>query len=125
MCCSPHFYCDTRASFGSFCAALTGCVSRVHFCGHPSPKMRKKISYFHDPDVTNYYYGEGHPMKPVRMALTNNLVVNYGLAKKMNCYRPRKVIIHVLVLVPLMAHVHFLSFRHQTRTSLNFTLMNI
>ena len=40
--------------------------------------MAKRVAYFHDPDVANYYYGEGHPMKPHRLALTNNLVLNYA-----------------------------------------------
>ena len=32
--------------------------------------------------------GAGHPMKPHRMAVTNNLVLNYGLFKKMTMIRP-------------------------------------
>ena len=32
---------------------------------------------------------DGHPMKPARLALTHNLVVGYGLHKKMAMYAPR------------------------------------
>jgi acetoin utilization deacetylase AcuC-like enzyme len=53
--------------------------------------MAKRVAYFYDPDVGNFYYGEGHPMKPHRLALTNNLVLNYGLFKKMEVFRPRRV----------------------------------
>ena len=28
------------------------------------PHSRKKVSYYYDFDVGNYYYGQGHPMKP-------------------------------------------------------------
>ena len=65
---------------------------------------RKTISYFYDPDVGNFHYGacrrglfllvclpnavncltgQGHPMKPHRLALTHSLVLNYGLYKMM------------------------------------------
>ena len=33
---------------------------------------------------------DGHPMKPARLALTHELVVNYGLHKKMNFISPRE-----------------------------------
>jgi len=49
----------------------------------------KRISYFYDSNVGNYYYGQGHPMKPHRIRMTHNLVLNYGLYKKMQIYRPR------------------------------------
>lgn len=47
-----------------------------------------KVAYFYDADVGNFHYGPGHPMKPHRLALTHNLVLNYGLYKKMEVYRP-------------------------------------
>ena len=34
-------------------------------------------------EVGNYHYGQGHPMKPHRMRMVHNLVVNYGLHKYM------------------------------------------
>ena len=49
---------------------------------------KPRVSYFYDPDVGNYHYGPNHPMKPHRLALTHNLVLNYGLYKKMEIYRP-------------------------------------
>lgn len=50
---------------------------------------QRKVCYFYDANVGNYYYGQGHPMKPHRMRMTHNLMLNYGLYKKMQIYRPR------------------------------------
>ncbi|KAI0558853.1 histone deacetylase 1-B isoform X1 [Gracilaria domingensis] len=44
---------------------------------------RRKVGYFYDTDVGNFYYAQGHPMKPHRMRMTHNLLVAYGLADKM------------------------------------------
>lgn len=49
---------------------------------------KKRVSYFYDGDIGNYYYGEGHPMKPHRIRMTHNLLLNYGLYKDMYVYRP-------------------------------------
>ncbi|KYR02249.1 hdaB, histone deacetylase family protein [Tieghemostelium lacteum] len=51
---------------------------------------KTKVCYFMDNDVGNYYYGPYHPMKPHRLCLTNNLVLNYGLHKKMDLYKARR-----------------------------------
>ena len=37
-------------------------------------------------DIGNYYYGQGHPMKPHRIRMTHNLLLNYGLYRKMEIY---------------------------------------
>lgn len=39
----------------------------------------RRVSYFYDPDVGNYVYYLGHPMKPHRIRMAHNLIVNYGL----------------------------------------------
>jgi len=51
---------------------------------------KRKICYYYDGDVGNYYYGQGHPMKPHRIRMTHNLLLNYGLYRKMEIYRPHK-----------------------------------
>ncbi|BFZ00137.1 hypothetical protein BsWGS_03178 [Bradybaena similaris] len=51
---------------------------------------KRKICYYYDGDVGNYYYGQGHPMKPHRIRMTHNLILNYGLYRKMEIYRPHK-----------------------------------
>jgi len=55
-----------------------------------SPSSKERISYFYNPDVADYHFGAGHPMKPPRLALTNQLVLGYGLHKKMDVYNPRR-----------------------------------
>uniref|UniRef100_A0A2K6KUL4 Histone deacetylase domain-containing protein n=1 Tax=Rhinopithecus bieti TaxID=61621 RepID=A0A2K6KUL4_RHIBE len=45
--------------------------------------MAKTVAYFYDPDMGNFHYGAGHPMRPHRLALTHSLVLHYGLYKKM------------------------------------------
>uniref|UniRef100_A0A3Q0RAM7 Histone deacetylase 2 n=1 Tax=Amphilophus citrinellus TaxID=61819 RepID=A0A3Q0RAM7_AMPCI len=47
---------------------------------------KKKVCYYYDGDVGNYYYGQGHPMKPHRIRMTHNLLLNYGLYRKMEVY---------------------------------------
>ncbi|KAH9324689.1 hypothetical protein KI387_004867 [Taxus chinensis] len=49
---------------------------------------KRKVSYFYDPDVGNYYYGQGHPMKPHRIRMTHALLVHYGLHKEMQVLKP-------------------------------------
>jgi len=49
---------------------------------------KRKVSYYYDSDVWSYYYGAGHPMKPFRLNLTHELLVTYGLYRKMDLYRP-------------------------------------
>lgn len=50
----------------------------------------RKVCYYYDSDVGNYYYGQGHPMKPHRIRMTHNLLLNYGLYRKMEIFRPHK-----------------------------------
>jgi histone deacetylase 3 len=57
---------------------------------------RPRIAYFYDADVGNFHYGQGHPMKPHRLALTHSLVLNYGLYQKMEVYRPYRATYHDL-----------------------------
>lgn len=50
--------------------------------------MDKKVIYFYDPEIGNYQYVKGHPMKPKRVQLTHSLIINYGLHKYMDIKRP-------------------------------------
>ncbi|CAH0713927.1 unnamed protein product, partial [Brenthis ino] len=53
-----------------------------------------RVAYFYNPDVGNFHYGPGHPMKPHRLSVTHSLVLNYGLHKKMQIYRPYRANAH-------------------------------
>lgn len=55
-----------------------------------SQHSKKKVCYYYDGDIGNYYYGQGHPMKPHRIRMAHNLILNYGLYRKMEIYRPHK-----------------------------------
>ncbi|CAJ0902086.1 4363_t:CDS:2, partial [Entrophospora sp. SA101] len=41
-------------------------------------------------DVGNFTYGPGHPMKPHRMRMTHDLVINYNLFRKMEILTPKR-----------------------------------
>lgn len=53
---------------------------------------KKRVCYYYDADIGNYYYGQGHPMKPHRIRMAHNLILNYGLYRKMEIYRPHKAL---------------------------------
>lgn len=38
-----------------------------------------QVSYYYDPEIGNFYYGHGHPMKPHRVRMAHSLIVRYGL----------------------------------------------
>ncbi|XP_020520768.1 histone deacetylase 6 isoform X2 [Amborella trichopoda] len=50
--------------------------------------VKRKVSYFYDPGIGNYYYGQGHPMKPHRIRMAHNLIVHYNLHHLMEINRP-------------------------------------
>ncbi|KAL0378218.1 UNVERIFIED_CONTAM: Histone deacetylase 19 [Sesamum radiatum] len=50
--------------------------------------LKRKVCYFYDPEVGNYYYGQGHPMKPHRMRMTHALLAHYGLLQHMHVLKP-------------------------------------
>ena len=52
----------------------------------PPPLLQRKarVSYFYDPDIGQFYYGGGHPMKPHRVRMANSLVLHYGLYSKLD-----------------------------------------
>jgi acetoin utilization deacetylase AcuC-like enzyme len=42
-----------------------------------------QVSYYYDPEIGNFYYGHGHPMKPHRVRMAHGLIVRYGLHRHM------------------------------------------
>lgn len=57
---------------------------------YTQPAGKRKVCYYYDADVGNYYYGQGHPMKPHRIRMTHNLLLNYGMYRKLEIYKPFK-----------------------------------
>ncbi|CAD6198383.1 unnamed protein product [Caenorhabditis auriculariae] len=49
---------------------------------------KRRVAYYYDSNIGNYYYGQGHVMKPHRIRMTHHLVLNYGLYRNLEIYRP-------------------------------------
>jgi histone deacetylase 1/2 len=41
--------------------------------------FNKKVTYYYDEDFGTYTYSTQHPMKPLRVAITDDLVKHYGM----------------------------------------------
>lgn len=53
---------------------------------------------FYLAEVGNYNYGIGHPMKPHRIRMTNDLVINYGLYQHLQVFvSHKKTFIHFIL----------------------------
>ncbi|OQR98896.1 histone deacetylase [Achlya hypogyna] len=52
---------------------------------------KKRVSYYYDSEIGNYNFGPGHCWKPHRVRITHNLIVNYGLSRHMQIFRPQLV----------------------------------
>lgn len=70
--------------------------------------MQNRVAYFYDPNVGNYHYGSNHPMKPHRLSLTHNLVLEYGLHKKMQIYKPHKATVYDMTRFHTDEYIQFL-----------------
>lgn len=44
------------------------------------------MNNFFSDDIGNFYYGKEHPMKPHRIRMTHELLMEYGLYAKMMIY---------------------------------------
>jgi len=47
-----------------------------------------RVCYFYDHNVGEFDYGFGHPMKPLRNKLVHHLIMEYGIYKRLNIYKP-------------------------------------
>ncbi|KAI8913938.1 histone deacetylase Clr6 [Powellomyces hirtus] len=72
-------------------------------------KLRKqKVSYYYHEEMGNYHYGPQHPMKPHRIRMTHNLVMNYGLYNKLEINRPSAATFHELTKFHSDEYIEFL-----------------
>lgn len=78
---------------------------------------KSRVTYFYDPEVGNFHYGPNHPMKPQRIAVTHCLVLNYGLHKYMNVYRPYQATFHDMCRFHSEEYIDFLY--HVTPTNVS------
>jgi len=42
-----------------------------------------RVSYYYNKEIGNFYYGPSHPMKPLRVKITHELIKGYGLNEKL------------------------------------------
>jgi len=54
-----------------------------------SADTKKRVAYFYDAEIGNFYYAPGHPMKPHRIRMCHNLLLNYRVYEKMDVFRPQ------------------------------------
>ncbi|CAL0305113.1 unnamed protein product [Lupinus luteus] len=53
-----------------------------------SDAKNRTVTYFYEPTIGDYYYGQGHPMKPHRIRMAHNLIIHYNLHRRMRIIRP-------------------------------------
>jgi len=49
---------------------------------------KRRVAYYYEPEIGNYYYGHGHPMKPHRVRMAHTLIVRYGLYRYLEVFKP-------------------------------------
>lgn len=54
------------------------------------------------------YFGQNHPMKPHRIIIAHNLILNYGLYQKMQCWKPFRASTEDMMQFHSKDYVHFL-----------------
>lgn len=58
-------------------------TSHIPAASSGSGSGKKRIAYYYDDEIGNFYYGPGHPMKPHRMRLAHHLILAYGLYRQL------------------------------------------
>ncbi|TEB32285.1 histone deacetylase RPD3 [Coprinellus micaceus] len=71
-------------------------------------KSKRKVDYFHDPDVGAYTYGLGHPMKPHRIQVAHELVTAYDMLPKMQVLKAKRASAVEMTRFHTDEYVHFL-----------------
>ncbi|EAY23279.1 acetylpolyamine aminohydrolase, putative [Trichomonas vaginalis G3] len=71
-------------------------------------EKKKRIVYFYDEDVGNFFYAPNHPMKPHRIRMAHNLILSYNLFPKLQIYRPKKATVEELTRFHTPEYIQFL-----------------
>ncbi|KAJ6252033.1 histone deacetylase rpd3 [Anaeramoeba flamelloides] len=69
----------------------------------------KRVAYFYDYDIGSFYYATKHAMKPNRIRMAHELILGYGIYKKMEIYRPHRSSISEIQRFHSKEYVDFLS----------------
>lgn len=48
--------------------------------------MNQNIGYYYDEEIGIYTYKKGHPMRPFRVTVTNQLIKSYGMLDDLKIY---------------------------------------
>ena len=75
-----------------------------------SNKNKKKVVYYYDEDIGNYYYQIDHPMKPHRVRMTHNLILAYDLLPKMTVLRPKRATVADMTRFHDDTYIQFLQY---------------
>lgn len=76
--------------------------------GRASPAIWHGLTRRVTDEVGNFYYGQGHPMKPHRIRMAHSLLLNYGMYKKMEVYRPYLMSEEEMTAFHADDYIHFL-----------------
>ena len=75
----------------------------------PPPSLRlSPLPLSSADELGNFYYGPSHPMKPHRIRMAHNLVLAYGLYKKLEIYRPTLMSEEQMTKFHADDYIHFL-----------------
>ena len=84
-------------------------------------EKKKRVAYFYDEDVGNYFYAPLHPMKPHRIRMAHNLICAYGLYNKLHVYRPKKASVEELTRFHTPEYIQFLQMATPDNTQSHST----
>uniref|UniRef100_A0A7S0BFZ6 histone deacetylase n=1 Tax=Rhodosorus marinus TaxID=101924 RepID=A0A7S0BFZ6_9RHOD len=69
---------------------------------------KRKVSYYYDGEIGNFYYAQGHPMKPHRVRMTHELIVAYGMFNRMEVLTPPRAVERELTRFHADEYINFL-----------------
>lgn len=49
-------------------------------------RANKRVGYYFDEEIGMYTFKKGHPMRPFRVKVTDELIKTYQMDKMMTCY---------------------------------------
>ncbi|GAA5981974.1 hypothetical protein JCM5350_006585 [Sporobolomyces pararoseus] len=75
----------------------------------PGGPDKRKVAYFYDDDVGAYAFNLVHPMKPHRIKMAHNLILNYGLDKHLDVLKPDRCSKHEMTRFHTDEYIDFLA----------------
>ncbi|KAA8493734.1 Histone deacetylase 1 [Porphyridium purpureum] len=69
---------------------------------------RNRVSFYYDHEIGNFYYAQGHPMKPHRVRMAYDLLAAYGMTEKMEVLQAPRATDKEFTRFHADEYVHFL-----------------